>query len=456
MSKRTIKIASLSIAALSLLAVAGFYFKFSQDFFHGWQLWRPTLYVFMASVSWFALTLTDRRWLRAIVWIAASAALIGALTQFLHTPANSLLGMKAGYMKDYETNYYAAEELYEHSGQVYGIEEKYGLENPSVSFPFPTYYYYYASSLWGRLDARNAAGLFVLLTIVALWANIWSSLQLAGGTKLLKGETILPLGLFLILTTPAISSISMGQASLLASAEVLLGITLVYRKRGGWWLAAGLLIWALGVMTKPNFVLTWFIFAGVAWQNYRNENSGAEKLLKTSLFAAVLAPIAILLWMGGTAAIPGGVSVETYRAFLTDIFPQLGQRVYWYWNASPVQGLMRLTGGAISSSVYSVLLIVLYAALGFWKRRGAAFWLPLALLASAVVWNHYMGLVLPLVLSLFLLALRKGDLLAVGVALLSAALLNTILFPAPAIGLLLLAWMSYRYDALEGISGRID
>lgn len=283
--------------------------------------------------------------------------------------------------------------------------------------------------------------------------GLWTSIGLAGGKQVLGSGAERRIRLFLILSVPALVSVNLGQTSLIASTSILAGFYLVYHRKGWGWFLLGMIIWSVGVLTKPNFVLTWAIFFGVAWKQFAEGGWDVRQLISSrSFLAALAAPIMLLALITLTLVTPAGVTLETYRQFLFDIYPTLGQRLFWYWNVSPMQGLARLTGGLLSSSLLAVLIILLYFGYGIWKRSGAAYWFMLALVASPVVWNHYLGIVTPVLLALYVGFRGRKDVLATGVLLMMPGMLNMVYFPLPAIGILLLAMLSMKNGRLDGLT----
>jgi len=166
-------------------------------------------------------------------------------------------------------------------------------------------------------------------------------------------------------------------------------------------LTAATLCLALGILIKPNFavVLVFFVTGRVA--PHDGQPSSADTAWwRNHLGPPALAAIACILFLAVTVAVPGGVRLETYQAFLTDVRPILAQKAFAPNNISAAGLLLQCLPFRVPPALIAMGLAAVCAAVGYRHRWSWPQWIIACLLVSPITWTSYTGLLLPVQLLL--------------------------------------------------------
>lgn len=240
-------------------------------------------------------------WLLAALWLAADCY---ELFDVRRLP------------EDFETNDLAARRVYGKGLSPYGLESALGTLNFSLSFPFPTYWLMWACSAFGRLSPHEAFGVFrvVMFVMYALsWMAIWRWLKglhppcpfsaRAGGLVAL-----------LALSGWAWVSIVMGQTTVAVLFCFALWLALSHQPSRWFWMI-GNVVMALGVLIKPILAPVW-LSGLLQWRHgaYDGERAWGK-------WTTIGLPACMILIIGSTLVLPGGIGASHYQEWLTEIAP---------------------------------------------------------------------------------------------------------------------------------------
>ena len=298
---------------------------------------------------------------------------------------------------DFSTNDQAARLLYGSGGNPYSIHAAY-------SFPFPTFYLYWLNSGFGTLS-ESAAWTISWFGNGAIWLVcvlvLWRTLPSIGSAR---GRDV---RYYAAAAIPAMTTIWQGQTALLILAGlVALHQALMEPARRLTWIAGGVgLAWA--TLIKPQLALVGFglLVYGLLLRTSKTPENDSR--LIWILGASVAAATAMI---GLTLILPGGVTLDTYRRFVSEALPQVARPDADLIIGSPAY----VAGSLVPDSVDLVangvtILMVALAVYWTFRRRDcppteiAAGWGVWAMVAPRVAWTWYAAWCLPF----FLLALQS-------------------------------------------------
>lgn len=356
-------------------------------------------YALVALLGLLALMLPPRlnRWLLTlgiVLGVAAFPALMLFYYGYFHGQAEFPL------FYDIKTNWQAALRLYEGDGAVYAVEGSY-------SFPFPTYWLYWAATGFGAwAESGLFAGFTMLATCalgIALW-GLWPEL-----TRIDARYPDYRRWLWLaVLTVPTAQAIGQGQtATVVLACLVIFGSVL--RHPSQFVQVMGGVMLAFAICIKPQLAL---IPLGLL--------IGREGFAKGKYaLAGVIA--GGLFWVGLTLLLPNGVEWSHYREFLQEVLPNLTPPTSEFKvHGSPVflVSVLMVRSG-VSEAVVSTTSMLLTGALviaflwrawqqGWSPYQRTMFWAVWAIVAPQQSWNFYMAWGLPAVVLLLEDGFQRG------------------------------------------------
>jgi hypothetical protein len=298
---------------------------------------------------------------------------------------------------DFQVNHRAALALYRDGLDPYSVPAAY-------SFPFPTFFLYWVLSGFGNLSETASwmvwwlvNALIWLVCALLLWRTlprptsprerhflIYAAVSIPAITTIWQGQT----ALFILL----------GLAALHYAAHTTPDFSLPRTILGG----AGL---ACATLIKPQMALVGIgiaLWAILAWRSGRKTDAQRAALIVVS------SGMIVLLLLGLTILLPGGVTLDTFRKFVTVALPQVAQPADALVIGSPAftAATLAYSLGAPSRTVdlvanIATAIVLIFAA--FWTRRRAdrplieiaAGWGVWAMVAPRVAWVWYAAWCLP-------------------------------------------------------------
>jgi len=308
---------------------------------------------------------------------------------------------------DYSVNYDAAAALYGQGTSPYQIEAAY-------SFPLPTFFLYWAGSLFGHLEKSSAWVLWWIGGAI-LWSGcaIFLLRSIAPARNIRERDCLR----YACVAIPAMTTLWQGQTAVFILAGLVLlheALQQVQNRRAFPSLMGGVgLAWA--ALIKPQLALVGLglgAWAILAWsQNRRKVAAQVATLLAAAVITATTL-IAVSL------VLPGGITLDTYRDFITQALPKVampssGLSVVGSpaFTAASIAATLGASDATVTLVSNAVTLVVLAFAIYWTLRRAqrplieiAAGWGVWAMVAPRVTWPWYAVWCLPF----FLLAIREA------------------------------------------------
>ncbi|HVO42872.1 MAG TPA: hypothetical protein VMT34_09620 [Aggregatilineales bacterium] len=304
---------------------------------------------------------------------------------------------------DFNVNYRAAAALYLDGSDPYTVHAAY-------SFPIPTFYLYW---LFSRALSPLAAWYAWWIVNAVIWAGcallLWRSLPPAAD------PIARAMGLYVCAAIPGITVLWQGQTALL----ILAGLVAVHyglRSPGRTNLLIGAAGLAWAALIKPQLVLVGLgiaIWAALRWGATPDRRAEALHAIRLLTGAVAIAVAAVLV----TLVLPGGVTLETYRAFLGEALPQVARPSDGLVIGSPAfaaAAIANVLGASdrAADAISTVVTVAMVGAGAFWTWRHrheaaisiAAGWGVWAMVIPRVAWTWYAAWCLP-----FFLLTVNGD-----------------------------------------------
>lgn len=409
---------------------------------------RGALVLLLSGIFALCLLFRGTRPATIIASVIIGLSALNVLDQLVRSPIAPLLRLDANYPRDFDTNFYGALELYKFGVSPYGIEEKYHLQNPSVSFPFPTYALYWVSSgfgLWGRITAGLIfTALNVMGALLLLWVSFKLSRIVLDGLATPDRAWLLLTLSFVALNSPMWKAVMLGQTPLVAACLLVVGLWFAGTRSFYHEMLAGSLL-ALGVMIKPNFspLLLYFPIVWVRNLASSPEKGLASHHLRVFLFSGMFIVLFILL----SVSVPHGIRVGTYIEFVSKITPVLEHEVSRGFNISILGLLDGLLATAVSPKMVTLILMVATVVYGLRHRLVSWYvWLVMPLLISPISWEMYTALLLPTQFAIAREAVDRQRVFSLIVLLISVGLLAMAWYLPGAVGLVIVFLMALGMD----------
>jgi hypothetical protein len=465
---------------LSLLLLISFSYVILElyCFFHGErEMLRGAVVAFLSLCFSIVIFLPKTKFVRMVLYLLIFISALGALDLLFHAPGSSVLGLTPRFTGDFTINFYGAKELYTYNSSPYGIESKYQLINTSNSFPFPTYFIYWACSGFGLLTEAKTALLFTLLNLVAGAMLIWGSMKLSSLTLSVEHRfeevehrfeetenfAFLLTTLFLILNSHLWRVVITGQTAIFAASCIALGLFILKENIPFKEIISGLLF-AVGIMIKPNFapflcyfILIWFKSFG----NKRLDDIGdkvgediGNKGLENNRYHCLRIFLATMSFIGLfviiTILIPRGVSLKTYWDFKEHIIPILEPKVISPKNISII-GLVKEYIHLNINSKYILGFLLIISLVVWWRKELSwPYWLVLPLIISPICWRQYTILLLPAQLFLAKQFVSKRKTFELQILIMSSGLLYVERYPIfSTIGLILILYLTLKFSVVD-------
>jgi hypothetical protein len=346
-------------------------------------------------------------------------------TTFMVLVGLSYLSQPGKVFFDFTVNYDAAQFLYAQNDDPYAVHAAY-------SFPFPTFYLYWLGSLFGRFS-QSVAWIVWWFINVFLWVTcavlLWRILPPAGSQR--RREILL----YVTVAIPAVVTLWQGQTALFVLLGlVALQLAAVRESAHRDWIIGGIGL-AFAALIKPQSALVGIgivIWAIVAYRE--NRRIVAQKAAWIIGSAVTVALLLITL----TLILPGGVSLDTYQRFVSEVLPQIARpedNITVIGSPSFIAALLALKANASSTAANLigtfVTLIMLIVAI-FWtiQRRHhslaeiTAGWAVWAMVALRITWTWYAAWCLPFFLLASHEAVQNQQSLRLALFVLLLALLN--------------------------------
>ncbi|MEP7286770.1 MAG: hypothetical protein ABI947_13500 [Chloroflexota bacterium] len=299
---------------------------------------------------------------------------------------------------DFSVNNAAANVLYT-NGNPYSVAGAY-------SFPFPSFYLYWLGSGWGALSQQAAwivwwivNGTIWLLCVMLLWRTL-PRVESAQGRDCLSYAAV---------AIPAITVLWQGQTALL----ILIGLVALHfaglpnATRLNWIVGGVGLAWA--TLIKPQLALIGVGLVIYAVLAFREKRSNDFRRIIWIIMAAI---ITTSLVIGATLILPGGVTLDTYRHFVTDALPQVARPADTLnlpnviGSPAFVSSLVALQVGMTESTsnlIGNVMTLLMVGAALWWTVQRtnrplteiAAGWGVWAMVIPRVTWTWYAAWCLP-------------------------------------------------------------
>jgi hypothetical protein len=355
--------------------------------------------------GWLALGLSLTLPARGIgAWLPT--ALLAATTAVQILRLRTFVGAPQFPPEDFAIVFASARRLYRLAADPY-------VDPRANSFPFPAYAMADAAGLWGRLDAGDAARVFLAVSVLALVAAV---IAVTASARLALGEQRATMTLLLVCALIAhpgtAQALLFGQTGVFVLLWTALGVW-AWQRAGTGWLAA--CAFTLAAMQKPYLVLAPAFF--VACWGYDLTRRVVSREGRIGQSVVVVGPLLLLALL----IVPGGVTLATFRQFagglrrLHQIYSQS-----WADNYSAVaialhaaEGVWRLDYGALVQPA-SALAVVSVVAVGVVMLRGSSHrlfaglaWIAASLLPFAIVYKHYYPWLVPALFPALRMALER-------------------------------------------------
>jgi hypothetical protein len=362
---------------------------------------------------------------------------------------------------DFQVNHRAALALYRDGIDPYSVPAAY-------SFPFPTFFLYWLLSGFGSLSETASwivwwlvNGLLWLVCALLLWRT------LPRPTSPRERHFLI----YTVVSIPAVTTIWQGQTALFILAGLVALHYALYSplhegEEPGVRVASPLpgsigLAWA--TLIKPQMALVGVglaLWAILAWRSRRKDNARCAAIIVVS--SAVIALLLLVL----TILLPGGVTFDTYRQFVTVALPQVAQPADALIIGSPAftAATLAYSLGAPARTVdlvasIATAIVLIFAVFWTWQRAErplteiAAGWGVWAVVAPRVAWVWYAAWCLPF----FLLAVQqvirqrpsiwRQAWIVLMLALLNLQVSSQLIATITVGSLIVVLWMSFRGGA---------
>jgi hypothetical protein len=341
---------------------------------------------------------------------------------------------------DLETNFRAALELYQGSGDVFSVPG-------AVSFPVPTFWFYWLASAFGRFEA---AGLFIGFTLLAALCWVAALFLLRGDIRArlasLETSARKEQFFFIILAVPAAQSVGQGQTATM----VLLAVVIAWlAMRSPFHFLAGLAL-GLAVTIKPQVGLVALGLLTVA------AIDAAERARVTRMLGGmVVGALGVILV---ALILPGGAKAGHIEEFFADVLPTLappteefkvhGSLAFLTSVLMTRAGIAEGPTNAVSNAVTLAIVLAFVWKTVQWRRDGMsvpaifAMWLAVTVFAPKLTWNFYAAWTLPTFLLLASGPLSRGRLALIFITLmlLNVQVADTPIAVIPMTLLMALVW----------------
>ncbi|MCB9767882.1 MAG: hypothetical protein H6752_06765 [Candidatus Omnitrophica bacterium] len=392
---------------------------------------RGAVLFFLAGVFGFGSAVMTGRIAPVVRFCALFVLAVGAFDLIVHSPGCSIFGLEPRFKNDFEINLTAAQQMYGEGGSPYGIQEEFNLPNASISFPFPTYWVYWACSGFGGFDPATTGAIFTALNLFAAIVLIRASRGLSG-----IGGDESELIWFLTLISPIWGTVLIGQTPVMAAALISAG-WLTLRSEDFMHLTFGALLVAFGILIKPNFapLVVGPLLIGLLDRRHQKQFN-----LSLGIIAALVgvALCAIL--------IPGGVGLDTLGEFRDVAVPKALTKVEAHNNLSLVGFLHFLLPMPIHPKATGLFLVTILTALGVVRRLDWKYWFLVPLIVSPITWGPYLSLALPVQFALA----KQSDAFIQTLVILSAGLIGLDYTGFSTLGVLILLWLVIQSPQAEG------
>jgi len=462
-----------ALLVLAVLCMAGvsFYLHLFDLTYYRFSFFDPTIVwlgCLVSLIAIFPLAARLKISRRARIYIAAACILVlglGQLAVFLHAPfADFVPG-------DFFINFQASQELYAKLSSPYSI-------TGSISFPFPTYFIYWLSSLGGSLSMNRSFVSFLVLNLLAWFIAaivLWKHFQF--GRIDAYGRSLLVL---FLLNSSAFDAITgNGQTTVFVMLALVVMLVAFSKESSKWFLAGGACA-GIAVLIKPQAALILLGLLVILCYNLWHRRSCKPLLVSIAgAVGVIVLLISVSLWF------PAGLRVEFYGEFFGKVLPTLNDPAQSgvqtsfeiiRGNASPVALMVWLVSSLLGANVRGLSIVITILAVGFFivaviktARLPLSIamlpWLFAPLLVTNLTWAYSGAWILPACLFMISRFLqREKNAAAVIICFTSYAFMRVgvnILFLV-SVGTLLVLFLRYFVDAqasekfLPVVTGRAD